>query len=91
MTDPAAGPVFLSVKTGLVAAGDVSVVTGCHMPFFMTDAVILTMETGGLSTADLAFSPFLVNTSVLVVQAGIDLGATGMCLIPPTGLGERRG
>lgn len=91
MTDPAADPVFLSVKTGLVAAGNVSVVAGCHMPFFATDIAILAMQTGGLPTADLAFSSLLVNTSVLVVQAGVDLGATGMCLIPPTGLGEGGG
>ena len=89
MTDPAADPVLLSIETGLVAAGNVSVVTGCHMPFFTTDAVILTMETGGLSTADLAFFSLLVDTSILVVQAGVDLGAARMCLIPFTGLCKR--
>jgi len=89
--DPAADPVFLSVETGLVAAGDVPVVAGCHVAFFMTDAAILTMETGGLSTADLAFSSFLLDTSVLIVQASVDLGTAGMCLIPFTGLGKGGG
>jgi len=91
VTDPVADPVFLSVEAGLVAVGDVSVVMGCHVPFFAMDAMILAMETGGLSTADLAFFPFLVDTSVLVVQAGVDLGAAGVCLVPFTCLGEGRG
>jgi hypothetical protein len=60
------------------------------VPFFATDAMILAMETGGLSTADLAFSSFLVDASALVVQAGVDLGAAGMRLIPFTGLGKGR-
>jgi hypothetical protein len=81
----------LSVETGLIAAGDMSVVAGCHMPFFAADMVILTMETGGLSTADLSFPSFVVDTSVLVVQAGVDLSAAGMIFIPFTSLGKRRG
>lgn len=91
MADPAADPIFLPIEMGLVASRDVTVVIGCHMPFFATDAMILTMETGGLSTTDLAFFPFLVDTPVLVVQAGVDLGAAGMRLIPFTGPGKGRG
>jgi hypothetical protein len=84
-----ANTIFLAIETGLFAAGDVAVMTGGHIPFFLANTTILLVKTGSLRTADLPFPAFLVNTVILIVQAGIDLLTTGMLAGPFPILGER--
>ena len=81
--------ILLVVETSLFTLGDMAVMTGSHCPFFVTDGMILCMETCSLCSADLAFPAFLVDTAVLVVQPAIDLSTARMLSIPFTILSER--
>jgi hypothetical protein len=83
--------IFLAIETGLFTTGDVAVVAGSHIPFFLTDPMILLVKTGCLCAADLAFLTFLVDTTILVVESGVYLLATGMLALPFTILGKRTG
>lgn len=86
-----ANAILLVVETGLFMPGDMTVVTGGHRPFFVTDGVILCMETGSLCSADLTFATLLVDAAVLVVQPAIDLCTTGVLTVPTAILSEGGG
>ena len=60
--------ILLVIETSLFMPCDVAVVTGSHCPFFVTDGMVLCVETCCLCSADLTFSALLVDAAVLVVQ-----------------------
>jgi len=85
----AADAILLVVETSLFSLCNMTVVTGSHRPFFVTDGVVLCMETRGFCSTDLTFSTLLVDAAVLVVQPAVDFRTTGMLTIPFTILSER--
>ena len=91
MADPTAYMIFLVVERPLLLPGDMPMILRSHIPFFMTDLVIFTMQTVCLVSADLTLSFFAVDSPILVVQAMIDFGATGMRAVKTTILGTTLG
>lgn len=82
MADLLAHGVFLLVKGSLVGTGNVAAVMACHGAFFGADLVIFAVQPGCLAAGHFTFLDFLMDSSVLVGQARVDLFATRVILLP---------
>jgi hypothetical protein len=88
---PAVG-IFLLVECLLFLPGDVAMILGRHATLFMSDLVVVTLEAIAFCLAHFAIGDLVVNATILIVEAAIDLCAAGMVFVPlARGLCERMG
>jgi len=80
--DLAADVVFLAVEDALVGSGDVTAVARSHAALLIADVAILAMKLARLATADLALATFLVDATILVVEAVVHLFTPRMIFLP---------
>jgi hypothetical protein len=90
LADLSADAVFLLIQRFLLLFGDMALVLARHIAFLLADLMIFMMQVLCLRFVNLAFSVFSVDTSILVFQATINLGATWVVVRPGTGHDARR-
>ena len=64
--------ILLLVQGSLFRLGDVPAILAGHVAFFLTDLAIVLMQLRALSLGQVTFLDFLVNATVLVLQAPVD-------------------
>jgi len=74
--------VFLLIQRFLLLFGDMAPVLARHVSFLLANLMILMVQLLRLTFGDFAFFAFLVDASVLVFQAAVNLGATRMVFRP---------
>jgi hypothetical protein len=90
LADLSADAVFLLIQRFLLLFGDMALVLARHIAFLLADLMIFMMQVLCLRFVNFAFSVFSVDTSILVFQATINLGATWVVVRPGTGHDARR-
>src|SRR5215470_5655823 len=68
-----ADAILLPVQRSLLGLGDMSAVPARHRVLFLADAMVLAMQLRGLGARQLAFLHFLVNATILVLEAVVHL------------------
>ena len=90
LADLSADAVFLLIQRFLLLFGDMALVLARHIAFLLADLMIFMMQVLCLRFVNFALSVFSVDTSILVFQATINLGATWVVVRPGAGHGARR-
>ena len=74
--------VFLPVQHPLLGLREMAAILAGHVTLFLAHLVIFPVRRGGLAAGHRAVLHVIVNATILVVQAMIDLGAARMALLP---------
>jgi hypothetical protein len=90
LADLSANPVFLLIQRVLLLFGDMASVLARHIAFLLANLTIFMVQLLRLSFVNLTFSVLSVDTTVLVLQTTINLGATWVIVRPLSGDGARR-
>ena len=80
--------IFLLIQGSLLLLGDMTMVLGSHIPFFLPDLMIFMVQTSGFGTTHLSVIHFAVNAGVLICQSAIDFSPAGMVLCPGATVGK---
>jgi hypothetical protein len=70
--------IFLLIQSFLFLPGDMAIILGSHILFFLADLMILLVQLSCFLLAHLAISYFLVDPVILMGQPEIYLSTTGM-------------
>ena len=74
--------VFLLVQRVVFAPGNVAAVLTRHVALFLANLMVIAMQSRRLGVGHLTLSYFLVNATVLIREAIIDLGTAWVRGIP---------
>ena len=82
MADLSAYVVFLLIRGVVFSPGDVAAVLACHIALLLANLMVIAMQSRRLGVRHFAFPYVLMNASVLIREAMVDLDTAWVHRVP---------